>query len=262
MPLSKVRRAELEAELLKTMDKLDQLRLDELQARREHREQLALHGKKLKELRDILSGREGEQTSIPGTETGAVKPRKAAPLKKSEAKAMRAADDEFVAPVRRPTSEITRWAADARARKVPAFVVEMTGIRTKAEVVAKYGDMQAFEKGKPCPKPLADATARTRALRKGLADKSPPKSAPAFKDVRWVTEEDGRVLGIASDGIIYIIEETKQPFHGFRWRQGTHRASGPFPTIAEAQADGVDCDRIRQGQPKLIRETPKAPERG
>jgi hypothetical protein len=52
----------------------------------------------------------------------------------------------------RPRTEITRWAADRRARRVPTFVIELTGLKTKKSVVAKYGDGVIFEKGKPAPK--------------------------------------------------------------------------------------------------------------
>ena len=52
----------------------------------------------------------------------------------------------------RQRSEITRWAADRRARRVPNFVIEMTGLKTKKAIVAKYGDGVVFEKGKAPPK--------------------------------------------------------------------------------------------------------------
>lgn len=56
---------------------------------------------------------------------------------------------------RRPRAEITRWVADARARRVPKFVIEATGLDTKKKIVAKFGDGAAFEKGKPVPKARA-----------------------------------------------------------------------------------------------------------
>ena len=55
----------------------------------------------------------------------------------------------------RPRGEITRWAADRRARRVPNFVIDMTGLKTKKQIVAKFGDGVVFEKGKPAPKPKA-----------------------------------------------------------------------------------------------------------
>src|SRR5690242_15667539 len=36
--------------------------------------------------------------------------------------------------------EITAWTTDRRARRVPKFVIEMTGLDTKKKIVAKYGD--------------------------------------------------------------------------------------------------------------------------
>jgi hypothetical protein len=51
--------------------------------------------------------------------------------------------------------DITRWVADNRARRVPNFVIEATGLDTKKKIVAKYGDGAAFEKGKPLPKTKA-----------------------------------------------------------------------------------------------------------
>lgn len=56
---------------------------------------------------------------------------------------------------RRPRTEITKWVADHRARRVPNFVIEATGLDTKKKIVAKFGDGASFEKGKPLPKPRA-----------------------------------------------------------------------------------------------------------
>jgi hypothetical protein len=53
----------------------------------------------------------------------------------------------------RPRAELTRWLADRRARRVPTFVIEQTGLKTKKAIVAKYGENATFEKGKPAPKP-------------------------------------------------------------------------------------------------------------
>jgi hypothetical protein len=52
----------------------------------------------------------------------------------------------------RQRAEITRWAADRRARRVPNFVIDMTGLKTKKAIVAKFGDGVVFEKGKAAPK--------------------------------------------------------------------------------------------------------------
>ena len=58
---------------------------------------------------------------------------------------------------RRPSrrGELTRWVADNRARRVPNFVIEATGLDTKKKIVAKFGPNASFEKGKPLPKPKA-----------------------------------------------------------------------------------------------------------
>jgi hypothetical protein len=56
---------------------------------------------------------------------------------------------------RRPRGEITKWVADVRARRVPNFVIEMTGLETKKKIVAKYGANATFEVGKPAPKAKA-----------------------------------------------------------------------------------------------------------
>jgi hypothetical protein len=53
----------------------------------------------------------------------------------------------------RPRTQLSKWAADRRARRVPNFVIDMTGLKTKKQIVAKYGDGVVFEKGKPVPKP-------------------------------------------------------------------------------------------------------------
>ena len=55
---------------------------------------------------------------------------------------------------RRPRGEeITKWIADNNARRVPNFVIELTGgLDTKKRIVAKYGANAVFEKGKPLPK--------------------------------------------------------------------------------------------------------------
>ena len=58
-------------------------------------------------------------------------------------------------PRRARRGDITKWVADNRARRVPNFVIEATGLDTKKKIVAKYGAGAAFEKGKPTPKPKA-----------------------------------------------------------------------------------------------------------
>jgi hypothetical protein len=56
-------------------------------------------------------------------------------------------------------AEITKWVADRRARRVPNFVIEATGLDTKKKIVAKFGPNVVFEKGKDLPSP----SARTKA---------------------------------------------------------------------------------------------------
>lgn len=51
-----------------------------------------------------------------------------------------------------PRAELSRWVADRRARRVPNFVIEQTGLKTKKAIVAKFGDNATFEKGKAAPK--------------------------------------------------------------------------------------------------------------
>jgi hypothetical protein len=52
----------------------------------------------------------------------------------------------------RARGDMTRWVADRRARRVPSFVIELTGLDTKKQIVARYGQDAVFEKGKPTPK--------------------------------------------------------------------------------------------------------------
>jgi hypothetical protein len=53
---------------------------------------------------------------------------------------------------------MTRWIADRRARRVPTFVIEMTGgLDTKKKIVARFGENAVFEKGKPLPRPAKAA---------------------------------------------------------------------------------------------------------
>jgi hypothetical protein len=57
-------------------------------------------------------------------------------------------------PRRSPREEITKWVADRSARRVPTFVIELTGgLDTKKRIIAKYGENAAFEKGSPRRQP-------------------------------------------------------------------------------------------------------------
>jgi hypothetical protein len=69
---------------------------------------------------------------------------------------------------RRPAAEMTKWVADRRARRVPNFVIEATGLDTKKKIIAKYGANVVFEKGKDLPAPGA-ARAKAPAVRKAAA---------------------------------------------------------------------------------------------
>jgi hypothetical protein len=70
-------------------------------------------------------------------------------------------------PRRAPAAEITKWVADRRARRVPNFVIEATGLDTKKKIVAKYGANVVFEKGKDLPAP--GARAKSPAVRKAAS---------------------------------------------------------------------------------------------
>ena len=73
--------------------------------------------------------------------------------------------------VRRP-AEINAWTTDRRARRVPTFVIEMTGLDTKKKLVAKYGEDVTFRRGQPLPptKPATPAvTAKPPRVRKASA---------------------------------------------------------------------------------------------
>jgi hypothetical protein len=51
----------------------------------------------------------------------------------------------------RRSGDLARWVADRRARRVPSFVIGLTGLETKREIVERYGAGAVFEKGKPAP---------------------------------------------------------------------------------------------------------------
>lgn len=48
-------------------------------------------------------------------------------------------------------AEITAWTTDRRARRVPNFVIEMTGLDTKKKIVAKFGENVTFRRGQALP---------------------------------------------------------------------------------------------------------------
>jgi hypothetical protein len=65
---------------------------------------------------------------------------------------------------------MTRWVADNRARRVPKFVIEATGLDTKKKIVARYGEDAAFEKGKPPPAAKASDKGAGAARESGARD--------------------------------------------------------------------------------------------
>ncbi|HET7754463.1 MAG TPA: hypothetical protein VFK85_11190 [Anaeromyxobacteraceae bacterium] len=68
--------------------------------------------------------------------------------------------------------ELTRWVADKRARRVPNFVIELTGgLDTKKKIVARFGENAAFEQGKPLPASVAQLP---KAEPKSAASKAKP----------------------------------------------------------------------------------------
>jgi hypothetical protein len=75
---------------------------------------------------------------------------------------------------RRPSAEMTKWVADARARRVPTFVIEATGLDTKKKIVARFGENAAFEKGKPLPLTKATSLAAPAKLAPPPVKARPP----------------------------------------------------------------------------------------
>jgi len=75
-----------------------------------------------------------------------------------------------------PKKELTRWVADRRARRVPTFVIQLTGLDTKKKIVAKFGPDSVFEKGKPAPQAKASASEKTSEARHAtqVAKAKPP----------------------------------------------------------------------------------------
>jgi hypothetical protein len=70
--------------------------------------------------------------------------------------------------------ELTRWVADRRARRVPTFVIEATGLAIKKQIVEKYGAIAVFEKGKPTPSSVEKAAAVLRVPASSATRKAKP----------------------------------------------------------------------------------------
>jgi hypothetical protein len=60
---------------------------------------------------------------------------------------------------------MTKWVADRRARRVPTFVIEATGLDTKKKIVARFGENAAFVLGKPLPSVGAAAEPAPRVVK-------------------------------------------------------------------------------------------------
>ena len=75
----------------------------------------------------------------------------AAPAKRRGRPPRANSGEETHKPARRAATEMSRWVPDKQARRVPNFVIEMTGLKTKKDIVAKYGEDAVFEKGRPVP---------------------------------------------------------------------------------------------------------------
>jgi hypothetical protein len=58
---------------------------------------------------------------------------------------------------RRGRRKISAWTPDGRARRVPGFVQKMTGAKTKAAIVARFGPLARFARGQAAPAPLTKA---------------------------------------------------------------------------------------------------------
>lgn len=68
--------------------------------------------------------------------------------------------------------------------------------------------------------------------------------------IAWRTEADGRVLGCAVDGVVYMVARRDSPGGGqYRWTRG-HKARGPwvpFEADAKRDAERAERERIEQG---------------
>jgi hypothetical protein len=74
----------------------------------------------------------------------------------------------------RRAGEIIRWVADNRARRVPNFVIEATGLDTKKKIVARYGTNAAFAKGKVLPPVRLEAAKAAEQDHKTVVKAKPP----------------------------------------------------------------------------------------
>jgi hypothetical protein len=79
----------------------------------------------------------------------------------------------------RPTQELTKWVANATARRAPTFVMGMTGLDTKAKIIARFGTGATFEKGKPLPPQITVSKAALNASRLKAKAEAPAAQAAA-----------------------------------------------------------------------------------
>jgi hypothetical protein len=85
---------------------------------------------------------------------------------------------------RRTRGEMRHWTADKRARRVPTFVIDATGLDTKKEIVARFGENAAFEKGKPLPATKAAANPAVAKPTAKVVKASPPAGEAAARVVK------------------------------------------------------------------------------
>jgi ParB/RepB/Spo0J family partition protein len=94
-----------------------------------------------------------------------------------------------------------------------------------------------------------DGKAIEKEARQALKDAEKPAAKNAGAPLTWNHEDDGRVIGVAGDGLIYAVESQGD---GFRWVQGKKK-SGPLvaaggKTAKElAMEDAERAERARSG---------------
>jgi hypothetical protein len=151
-----------------------------------------------------------------------VKPAAARPAKKEKS----FADGGRHASWKPARGELTRWTCDAQAKRVPVFVIEQTGLYTKADVIRKYGDGVTFEKGKPTPRLSADKSAPKK-----------PRPAPITGLVSW-TEGDGtqQVMVGSTTYRAQEITPTRWVLESKSERERAWHKEAVLPSLAECEA--------------------------
>jgi hypothetical protein len=82
-------------------------------------------------------------------------------------------------------------------------------------------------------------------LDKSAAEREAKKASKASPALEWSMEPDGRVLGVAADGLVYSIEAMGNGPVPFRWKQGRNRSTSSFGTIAAAKEDAERAEAKR-----------------